>query len=254
MSSTPSKRTFTLRTLFIVVALICIWLGYETNQARRQRAAVRWVVEAGGRVGYDYQRNMKNKSVASSDAAPGPGWLRNLIGDEYFQDVVEVDFANKRDFKPNDLKWLAEFPKLDTVNLNFSNIDDDGLAHLAHLARLKAVYLEKCDGVTDVGLSHLAKLRRLESLSLLATRCSDDGVRKHIPNLTKLAYLDIAGIPVTSETASELCHLQNLSMVHLGRVGYPAAHDLGDAVESIKEQLPNCQVNDWPPSKVDKNQ
>jgi hypothetical protein len=185
-----------------------------------------------------------------SEAVPGPVWLRKLIGDEYFQEVVEVDWNGKQDLIPEELEWFSYFPRLDTVNLNFSNINDEGLAHLANLRRLKTVYLEEYDDVTDIGLSHLAGLRELEYLSLLATSCTDEGVRNCIPGFSKLTYLDLAGIPVTHDTAMELRKLKDLTFVHLGRVGHRAAHDLSDAVASIKQQLPNCKINYWGPGET----
>ena len=52
----PKRRRwyqFSLRTLLIVVTLSAIplgWVGWKLEQARRERAAIAWVEEMGGRV------------------------------------------------------------------------------------------------------------------------------------------------------------------------------------------------------------
>ena len=47
---------FSLRTLFIVVTLLCVWLGIQVNAARRQREAVTAILNIGGKFSFDYQR------------------------------------------------------------------------------------------------------------------------------------------------------------------------------------------------------
>ena len=123
------RPRFSLRLLFALLTIAGVWLGIEANCARRQRIAVRAVTQSGGTVRYDYQRRSGN---TGGEAPPAPGWLRKLLGDEYFQEVVEVNWNGKRDLSPDDLKWLADFPQLETVNLNFSNVNDDGLAQLVN--------------------------------------------------------------------------------------------------------------------------
>lgn len=237
---------FSLRALFILLAIAGVWLGLVTKQARRQRNAVRAVAETGGSITYAHHRN---SATTGNQSPPGPVWLRTLIGDDCFFEVVAVSWAGKRDLQPAELKWLADFPSLDTVNLNFSNVTDEGLAHLANVRRLKNIELEKCAGVTDMGLSHLAKLPHIEHLALMATSCTDEGVCKVVPKLSRLTYLDVAGIPVTNETAMHFCDLPNLTMLHLSRVGHRAAHDLSGAVAAVKARLPNCRINYWGPEE-----
>ncbi len=41
---TPRRRwlRFSLRTFFILLTILCVWLAVVTNSARRQRAASEW--------------------------------------------------------------------------------------------------------------------------------------------------------------------------------------------------------------------
>ena len=247
MNAKPRKLRFTLRTLFLLLTLCAVWFGYQTNTARRQRIAVEAIESAGGHVRYDYQRDLANSQ--GEPKLPGPNWLRKIIGDDHFRRVVEVDWNGKKSFTVDELSNLKNLPSLDTLNLNFSGIDDSGLAEIAFLRQLKTLWLEKCDGVTDAGLADISQLSNLEDLALLATCCTDSGVQSHIPSLTKLQRLDLAGIPITNDTAKRLCQLKDLNFVHLGRVGHRAKFDLSDAVASIKATLPKCTVNYWGPSE-----
>ena len=245
------KLRFTLRTLFIVLTISAMWLGYHTNDARRQRIAVEAIEAAGGRVRYDYQRTLANAKNGEAEL-PGPSWLRSVLGDDFFRHVVKVDWNGKKAFGAEELRHLRSLPRLDTLNLNFSGVNDSDLAEISKLPQLKKLHLEKCSGVTDAGLAHVSRLADLEYLSLLATECSDSGIEENIPKLTKLQYIDLAGVPITNDTATLLCQLSDLNFVHLGRVGHRAKFDLSGAVASIKSTLPTCTVNYWAPVSPEK--
>ena len=240
------KPKFTLRTLFVVLTISAMWLVYHTNGARRQRIAVEAIEAAGGRVRYDYQRTLANAGDGEA-ALPGPSWLHSLLGDDFFRGVVEVDWNSKNAFGSEELSQLGSLPSLDTLNLNFSGVNDSNLAEISNLRQLKRLHLEQCTGVTDVGLTHVSHLANLEYLSLLATGCSDKGIGENIPKLTKLQYLDLAGVPITNDTATLLCQLDDLNFVHLGRVGHRAKFDLSSAVASLRSARPTCTVNYWAP-------
>ena len=94
-TSKPRRRWFqySLRTLFVLVTVLCVCLAVTANRARRQREAVKAIESVGGQVRYEYQ-------YVSGQEPPGPEWLRELIGDEYFVSVVVVylnpDFTEGR--------------------------------------------------------------------------------------------------------------------------------------------------------------
>jgi len=247
-SKRPAKRrwfAYSLRTLMIVTAVAALWLGIKTNQVRRQRVAVAAIKASGGRVIYDFQR--QGAGQKQDEKPPAPKWLRDLIGDDYFQSVVAVDWDHEQKLKADDLRWLRDLPKLDDLNLNYTNVDDEGLAHLRELTSLKHLCLEQCVNVTDHGLSHLDKLKNLEELALLSTSCSDEAIRKYVPQFERLKYLDVAGIPITRDTAMEFLRLKDLKMLHLSRVGQRTPHDLSDVVKLLKNELPGCEINYWKP-------
>jgi hypothetical protein len=246
-SARPIRRrwfSFTLGTLLILIAVCAVWLGIKTNRARRQKEAVKAIQAAGGQVRFDDQK--VPMGAVQPQKQPGPKWLREIVGEEYFRKAVEVDWTNDK-FRADDLRWLADLPALEQVNLNFSKVDDEGLAYLAKQTALKHVLLERCKNVTDEGLAHLAKLTDLQELALMGTSCTDEGIRMYVPKFTRLVYLDVAGIPITNETAKEFRHLKNLKMLHLSRTEERTPHDLSEAVQVLKKELPGCRINYWPP-------
>ena len=89
--------TFSLRTLFLLLTALAVWLGVVVNRAREQRDAVEAIRELGGAVVYDWQP-ASHKPTWRSNKAPkpgGPDWLRRIVGDYFFQEVRRVEFMSR---------------------------------------------------------------------------------------------------------------------------------------------------------------
>jgi len=86
----------TLRTMLVLVAVLSVLLAWNMNQVRQQRKALARVRELGGAVVYDYQYHyVSTKPIIENDARPpGPRWLRDLIGDDYFMSPDFVYLQN----------------------------------------------------------------------------------------------------------------------------------------------------------------
>ena len=191
------KRLFqtSLRSVFVGVTVLCVLLGMKTTKAKRQHTAVECVEKMSGRVVYDYQLSddshpiqlaggRRYYTIDHSAPLPGPQWLRDLIGVDFFATVV-------------------------SVNLHKRKVDDSSLSSLAHLSNLK--YLDLSDtNVSD--LTFLAKLTRLEGLDLAATSVKD---LSPLTNLTALKTLRLCGntgqMPTCSGHVHDVSPLENLS-------------------------------------------
>ena len=91
---------------------------------------------------YDYQ---------SSQAKPaGPDCLRGLLGENFFNDVEEVDLSRTK-------------------------VTDDGLEHLKGLTQLRVLNLRETS-VSDSGLVNIDALTNLEELDLAVNNIRDPGM------------------------------------------------------------------------------
>lgn len=105
----PTRRWFqySLRSFLVLLTAMAVWLGVIVNRAREQRETVKAIEALMGRVQYDWQPKMVEVTVtlngvqnvkgwrrenASNTAPDAPDWLRRLVGDEYFQEVEEIEF------------------------------------------------------------------------------------------------------------------------------------------------------------------
>ena len=123
--------------------------------------------------------------------------------------VTEVVFPQPTT-TDDDLRPLAAFPQLESVNLRHTSITDQGLLHLGTLANLKSLDLPPTitddglalirghgglehlilsgTGITDAGAQCLSQCRQLRTLVLLGTAITDAGM-EDIVKCTKLESL-----------------------------------------------------------------
>lgn len=267
-SPTPLRRWWTgysLRTFFIVVTLVCVWVGWEANRARRQGEAVREVERLGGVVHFDHQYD--EKGSFQSDREPyAPVWLREALGEEHFRHVVVLDLsyggprsgANR--ITNERLALIAGLPDLTTLELGRElGITDEGLVHLRRLKKLKTLYLYNTS-VEGSGLRHLRGLEKLENLNLLGTPLSDEGLC-HLAELPRLRSLVLSGTRITDDGLKELGSLRSLrdlqlndaditdaGLEHLKRLSAATSisvhrtHVTAKAVSQLQESLPKCTV------------
>ena len=224
-----SKRRwyqYSIRSLMLVTLVIACLLGYISHNARKQRAAVAWVKENGGKVGYDYNHST-NGAMYQQNPPPGPDWLREWIGIDYFSDVVLVDLQGK---KTEDISPLQCLTKLKRLNLFGSQLRDiSALKEFTELDHL-LVSLAKINDLTP-----LEGLTNLETLGLEGNHVKDIESLRKLKNLKELYLL----IPIVRDF-SGLYSLKNLK--HL-RISSTQITD--QQVEKLKKALPQCYIVFW---------
>ena len=134
----PKRRwyQYSLRSLVLVMTVVCLWLGYISNEARKQRNAVAWVEEMGGHVEYDYEP-LNPIDVKIQDGKvyfyeivpepPGPDWLREWIGIDYFSDVARVYLM---DTIIKDLSQLESLTNLKLLTLSYPEVSEEEVQKL----------------------------------------------------------------------------------------------------------------------------
>ena len=194
MPSIPSpvrKRrwlSFSVRSLFVVTLFVACLLGWKLHKVNQQRRAITKIKELGGTVFYDTDRHLADPG--DQLAFKPPQWLRELLGDDYFDSVVAVRIYRE---DLDDVSFLDDLPMIEDLNLSGTNVTD--LAPLENLTKLKRLVLLAVP-VRDV--SPLANLTNLESLSLENTKVADI---LPLANLVNLRDLSLAGTPVSDLSA-----------------------------------------------------
>ena len=140
-----------LRTLFALMTILCLWLGLKSQQLHQLRQAIRWVEGHGGEVYYyELQPTVSNMSPEP----PGPRWLRDLVGQDYF---ITPSGASLVDNTVSDVSQLRHLPELRQLVLRAEELAD--ISPLAELQKLRALYLE-CHSNCDLSpLRELGELR-----------------------------------------------------------------------------------------------
>jgi hypothetical protein len=264
MTTAPKPRRrwlqFRLKTLLLVTAMLCVplaWIAVRMNQKRQERAIIAELEELGREILYDWQGKRMGGAwqyymKPDSDEPTGPIWLRRLLGDAFFSDVVYADLSprqripadyqgawrndrSRKDAAPflkdDDLRLVATLSKLEELNLSNTDIGDIGLAHLQRLTHLRSLALVYTN-ITDDGLSTIKEMHRLTKLELAGTNISDSGLA-HLTSLSALRELDISD---TSITDAGLGHLTKLS--GLTRLGMDDTEISREGAAELQKSLP----------------
>lgn len=191
-----AKAQFSLATLLLMVPVAAIpfrWLAHELSQASQQRLAVESIRKQGGRV--LYRKRDPSRTFTSVD---GADWLRELLGRDFFDDVLEVVSRRADDTEAERLKGLTHLKALD---LSEAPMTDAGLAYFARLTELE--YLDLSETViTDQGVEHLKGLTSLRELYLRGTNITDVGL-EHLQGLTQLQRINLEETKVTRKGATK---------------------------------------------------
>jgi hypothetical protein len=219
---------FSLRAMLVVVTLCCLWLGWQVNRAARQRDAVVAVKALDGRVVYS--------SEFPESAAKR--LIRQWLGRDYVDDVIEVGFPQSRPVSDTDLSVLRALPKLKVLSLICSRVTDDGLDGLrwaSHLERLELLRTK----VTDDGLAHLTKLKRLKWLWLNETKITDAGLA-HLKRLPEIEVLLVGGNQISDAGLENLKGLRSLREIEVGCKTVTA-----EGATRLQRSLPQCKIIHW---------
>ena len=232
----PPKRKhrwlrFSLRSLMIVVTLVCAAAGLASNQANRQRRAIERIQAARGIVYYDYQLDAKLGPRTDDPLPPGPDWLRDVIGVDYFGTAAAVGVNLGSDEL---LAAAGELPHLKALRIFCdSKITDGGLAHLKGLTELQSLYLR---GVHDSGMASLNGLTQLQALYVTQTNLSDAGLAP-LQGLCQLRELYLSQTQITDAGLVHLSGLTNLQTLDLHGTKVSVA-----GVKDLQKALPNCKI------------
>lgn len=237
---------FKLRSFLLILAIVCIWLGWYSVRVQQQREAVDWVLKNGGAVRYDYEYQGQ-KFIPDSQPSV-PKWLLDTLGVDYFSAVTWVELSNMSK-QVSDVTPLASLAKLKKLRLFNTQVND--VTPLAGLTNLEILVLSDTQ-VSNV--TPLAGLTNLEFLMLDDTQISD---LKPLAGLANLAFLTLHDTQISN--LAPLAGLANLDVLALNDTQVSDVAPLAglanlkelwlsntqaseEDIEKLKQALPNCVV------------
>jgi hypothetical protein len=207
---------FSIRSLFVLFIVVAIPLGWfvtERNAAKGQADSVQWVRHYGA-CGYDWQYDADGHWLSASNAPPAPAWLRQLLGDDFFADVVHIGLNDGPwQILPDDLAHLECLTHVKWAEFVCTCVPDAGFEHLKGLKELRALLLTHND-MTDAGLRSLEGLTELRELMLDYSKIAGPGL-EHLKGLSKLRKLFLRGMPITGVGVQYLNRLTQLESLDL---------------------------------------
>ena len=268
--SNPAGRRrirFSLRTLFLLLIIVGIWLDHRVTRATKQRLAVAEIQNVAEKyspasIEYTYQFDATGKPVPNQEPL-WPLWLREATGEDFFVTAIGVSLdgttASDSDLihlkgiphlKRLDLEWtsvtdhgmqsLAKYKALERLDLQETKVSDAGLRYVADLSRLRLLLLGSSSPgnsqITDTGLAHLAKLSRLEVLTLWHTNLRGEGL-KHLVSLSDLRQLNLRGTPIDDTCLVHLYALKSLAELDLRGTNVTE-----EGITLLQASLPGCKI------------
>ncbi len=150
---------FSIRTMLVVVTLLCAWLALVIVPGQRQQRTVAKIrsMNASSRAFYDYE-------FYGGPEPRGPEWLRQWLGDAYFQQIAraEILLDGKDDVT---LDELTNLPGLEQLSHPGHAAGERWAAQLARLRKLEYLSIYS-DDLTDRGLEQLAGATALRQLNI----------------------------------------------------------------------------------------
>ena len=221
-----------LLVLVVVVAIPCSWFSWEMKQASKQKKVVRELWTLGGYAARDYVLQQSGNTPRAGP--PGPAWLRNQLGEDFFASILEVDFISKP-VTPAGLERVKGLTRIQWLQLDNGHVTDAGLEYLKGLTQLQGLFLDHTQ-VTDAGLEQLKGLSKLKALGLFGTRVTGPGLEQ-LNGLTQFHWLNLGGTPLND---AGLEHLKGLTELRWLCVLGTRVTDEG--VKDLQQTLPRCRI------------
>ncbi len=209
MTEQPASRRrwfrYSMRSLLVVVTLLCIWLGTVVNRAERQRRTVKALRDLNAQVTYDTP--FMNPGGQPSNWR----WLRSWIGDDYFDEVTSITLRRGADDAL--LRQIGQLRAVKLLEVYGHGITDEGLAPIARLPKLEILSLYS-RSISDEGVLKLAELKHLRGLWLQAPQVTDRGVIA-LSQLSDLRQLSLTNVRITNRGLKSLGKLTNLGQLFI---------------------------------------
>jgi hypothetical protein len=158
-AATSKRRRFQFRLRSVLVftlicAIPCAWIGRRIKQKQREREAVAAILKDGGDVHFDYQSPSEDDARTGELPRSGPAWMRAILGDTFFSNVVYVHVRTNEGLKR--LSEIGRFRELDVRPWSDSLITFSAVEELKDVCNFDVLELGKGQ-FSDGAIEHLRK-------------------------------------------------------------------------------------------------
>jgi Leucine-rich repeat (LRR) protein len=151
---------------------------------------------------------------AQDDAAAHIIRLGGKLGRDASGQIIQADLSSAW-VNDVDMRWLAQIPTLQEINLGRTRVTGKGLEPLSKLEDVAALKLRFAEFLTATDIGRLAPWKNLRRLDLRGTRV-DSGVFERLAAHPRLEYLDISSTEVGDDGFEELAALTGLRELRCG--------------------------------------
>ncbi len=212
----PRRRWFrvSLRGLMVLVLIVGGGVGWLGHVIRTQRAVIKAVAQAKGKVVFDYQREFDatpRGPIARTEPA-APRWLRRYLGDELFRSIVSIQYPSLK--APPVLEALTRLDRLEDLMIHDESPPDASFASLGAVRGLRSLTLTG-PGLTDAKIAQaLEGLTDLQDLTVEVVRqplaAALQGLPRYQPGLTTLR---VGRAKVTDADLAAIARLPRLRLL-----------------------------------------
>lgn len=161
--SSHKKRQVSLRSLFIVTAVVAIILALPVQRSMMQKRGRVWVATQNGHITFAHKYDATTGKYDHNSKFPAPDWLVGLLGKDFFDSVDTVVLDNT---VVVDLTPLTNLRDLRSLGIMIEIDDALDFGPLAELRKLEHLHLD----YTDISAERLAEIRELlDWVSVTAT-------------------------------------------------------------------------------------
>lgn len=245
----PGRRTFAIVSLCLASALATEAAAQEPSA--EQAATVRKLEAAGAKIVYRDGKvlrvSFRGTDATGQSILPAVELKQFLsldltdcpISDDDLASLVpvslgQIQLAGTR-VTDAGMEHLAKIKTLALVNVERTQVGDEGLAKLATLPRLGDLWIADTK-VTDTGLAKLSSAQNIWRLSIGGASVGDDSL-KHLTGLKKMSGLRVQGERVTEAGLQTL-----LAAPKLRQVTFFDSQVAKSKIDELKRTHPNLRV------------
>ncbi len=166
--------------------------------------------------------------------------LENLKG---FPKLRKIE--TRTDNPNEDLDYIGELTKLDTLEVQNTELMATGLMSIRQMTALKRLSLDGSYKLTDAGLEYLAGLKSLEDLNLSGTHICGTGLR-FLTGLKNLKKLDLSGSRMSDAQMVRVAAFGSLEELDMSctPLRLESLHELSRLTRLTKLDLAGTRISD----------